>query len=843
MTISKFYNDKSDSEEEDDSDDDDEEEEEEETTEGEEETTEDGDDETAEEGDDDTKDENDEDDDDDDDDDDEDSGDDDDEDDSDEDTEDFEDEHDDDDDDDDEKSDSETPFVDEETDKAAPVDDSEGHRKKLALCLCASEPAPTPPPIRMPVSLPPRTFAPTLAQDDLQPEIILVSTADTTIYREGILAEEAHGTADTMLVQRGEAGNMDLPSAFSLVEFDLSETGTIVDLFDGSAKATLCLEHLPSTEPGRVATYATCQVLPTVDSSIETLTGGNASYVIPDDCEGGVVEFNVSSTDDELCFDVTSALVQPILTTRLRGRKRRQLQSMNSFLFLIDAPQQNVGQEGDRFYTRNAENSEYHPTLTITQNLATVSPSSNMTELPTFDMTEAPINGTVGDFDPCSICADGEILTSPDTVLDVPPELLPDGIPPEEANCGLVDELCSIGFCDPAVCNQLLDFTAVLGPLCGFNKVAFVTHNSHKSKSTAAKTEKFLHIPSNHFCSVEKNDMFPALTAQDPQSSKQATRVLVTGAAGKTGRLVLSKLEKDPRYEPKGLVRSEASAKQLVKNKDVNCPLEHVVIADITSPTFLEDLRPSLEHHGLDKLEAMIICTSAVPRISKLSFAAMLLKIPINFVRRKPLVDFRSMRFKWKHPNGYPEKVDYEGQVNQIELAKQLGISHVVVVSSMGGTDQDNFLNSVGKVKDKKTGKTTGNGDILLWKRRAEKYLVESGLDYTIIHPGGLIDTPGGKEEFVLDVDDQLYKGPNRSTRISREDLADLCVASLSVGKGQKVSFDCITRPIQPTSDNGAIPESINGDLSTTSSPDPPKSAEEALTKFLELSKTANYAL
>lgn len=217
-----------------------------------------------------------------------------------------------------------------------------------------------------------------------------------------------------------------------------------------------------------------------------------------------------------------------------------------------------------------------------------------------------------------------------------------------------------------------------------------------------------------------------ALTAQDPQSSKQATRVLVTGAAGKTGRLVLSKLEADPRYEPKGLVRSEASAKSLVKNKDVKCPLEHVVIADITSPTFLQDLQPSVEHHGLDQLEAMIICTSAVPRISKRSFAAMLLKVPWNVIRRKPLVDFRSMRFKWKHRgHGYPEVVDYEGQVHQIELAKQLGIPHVIVVSSMGGTDPNNFLNSVGKVTDKKTGKTSGNGDILLWKRRAEMYLVE----------------------------------------------------------------------------------------------------------------------
>lgn len=121
----------------------------------------------------------------------------------------------------------------------------------------------------------------------------------------------------------------------------------------------------------------------------------------------------------------------------------------------------------------------------------------------------------------------------------------------------------------------------------------------------------------------------------------------------------------------------------------------------------------------------------------------------------------------------------------------------------------------------------------------------QSGLDYTIIHPGGLIDTPGGMEEFVLDVDDNLYQGPNKSTRIGREDLADLCVAALSVGKGQKVSFDCITRPIVTAGNNNMlIGERINGETTTTSTPvTPPKSAEEALTQFLELSKTADYAL
>lgn len=35
-------------------------------------------------------------------------------------------------------------------------------------------------------------------------------------------------------------------------------------------------------------------------------------------------------------------------------------------------------------------------------------------------------------------------------------------------------------------------------------------------------------------------------------SSAEIIKVLVTGAAGKTGRIILSKLENDDRYEPKG---------------------------------------------------------------------------------------------------------------------------------------------------------------------------------------------------------------------------------------------------------------------------------------------------
>ena len=183
----------------------------------------------------------------------------------------------------------------------------------------------------------------------------------------------------------------------------------------------------------------------------------------------------------------------------------------------------------------------------------------------------------------------------------------------------------------------------------------------------------------------------------------------------------------------------------------------------------------------------------------------------------------------------------------------------------------------------------------------------KSGLDYTILHPGGLVgDTPGGQEEFVLDVDDNLYKMNNQNrdhdpdhensnsnsknrqshrsmTRISREDVAELCVAALSVGKGGKISFDCITLPSSTVSslkskvtttteeidsndyegvgagvgDDTTNKNSIDTSTSTATSTTMAatttasatstttiigrKSAEDTLTEFVELSITTNY--
>lgn len=308
------------------------------------------------------------------------------------------------------------------------------------------------------------------------------------------------------------------------------------------------------------------------------------------------------------------------------------------------------------------------------------------------------------------------------------------------------------------------------------------------------------------------------------------TKVLVTGASGRTGQLVFSALLRDKRFEPKALVRSEKSAKKFKKSVP-GSHIDQIVICDVTSLPVNDNDNASTNQRqeqpmaAIEGCQSMVICTSAVPTLSKMSLFKAMLKAPFNLLTGKKAIDFRTLKFVWKN-NQYPEMVDYRGQVAQIDLAKQLGIKHVVVVSSMGGTDPSNFLNTLGK--NAKDG--TGNGDILLWKRKAERYLVASGLHYTILHPGGLIDTPGGVEDFVLDVDDKLIKNVKRS--ISRNDVASLCVAALAIYSNdygdnehtsRKVALDCIT---------AAVPS--GGTVRT---------AEVALLDFYKQGKVYDYSL
>ncbi|EPS64191.1 hypothetical protein M569_10591, partial [Genlisea aurea] len=141
--------------------------------------------------------------------------------------------------------------------------------------------------------------------------------------------------------------------------------------------------------------------------------------------------------------------------------------------------------------------------------------------------------------------------------------------------------------------------------------------------------------------------------------------VLVTGAAGRTGQIVYKKLKERPdEYTARGLVRSKESKEKIGGDHDV-------YIGDIRD---FDSIVPSFE--GID---ALIILTSAVPKM-------------------KPDFDpSKGGRPEFYFEDGeFPEQVDWIGQKNQIDAAKAVGVKHVVLVGSMGGTDLNHPLNRLG---------------------------------------------------------------------------------------------------------------------------------------------------
>jgi uncharacterized protein YbjT (DUF2867 family) len=68
-------------------------------------------------------------------------------------------------------------------------------------------------------------------------------------------------------------------------------------------------------------------------------------------------------------------------------------------------------------------------------------------------------------------------------------------------------------------------------------------------------------------------------------------------------------------------------------------------------------------------------------------------------------------------------------------------------------------------------------GDVLIWKLKGEDYLRASGLPYTIVRPGGLLNEAGGKGDIVLEQGDRKFTGSTLT--IPREDVATITVQAL----------------------------------------------------------------
>lgn len=119
-----------------------------------------------------------------------------------------------------------------------------------------------------------------------------------------------------------------------------------------------------------------------------------------------------------------------------------------------------------------------------------------------------------------------------------------------------------------------------------------------------------------------------------------------------------------------------------------------------------------------------------------------------------------------------PKRVDYEGVANLVRAAQIQGVGHFILISSIAVTHPEHPLNRFGKILD--------------WKRKGEETLQQSGLNYTIVRPGGLKDTPGGGCALVFSQGDQA------TGTLSREDLAQICLQVLHGPAPSQVTFEAI---------------------------------------------------
>ena len=126
-------------------------------------------------------------------------------------------------------------------------------------------------------------------------------------------------------------------------------------------------------------------------------------------------------------------------------------------------------------------------------------------------------------------------------------------------------------------------------------------------------------------------------------------------------------------------------------------------------------------------------------------------------------------------PGGHTEAdktimIDLDGAAKTIEAAKKLGVKRFIMVSAINANRRENWSS----IKH-----------YMVAKHHADKILEQSGLTYTIIRPGDLLNEPGsGKVSIAED----LSTGP-----IPREDVAKTIMATLTAENTFIRSFDLVS--------------------------------------------------
>jgi uncharacterized protein YbjT (DUF2867 family) len=218
-------------------------------------------------------------------------------------------------------------------------------------------------------------------------------------------------------------------------------------------------------------------------------------------------------------------------------------------------------------------------------------------------------------------------------------------------------------------------------------------------------------------------------------------RIAVTGASGKTGWRVVEEARRRG-WEVTAILRPGSAVPEGLKGAD----LARLELGD----------GAALEQ-ALRGCDALVIATGARPSVDLLG----------------------------------PLKVDALAMRPQIEACKAAGVKRVVLVSSLCSGRLLHPLNLFGL--------------ILVWKRVGERLLAESGLEWTVVRPGGLKETEEGIEAEGI-----VFSGPDQqeSNSIPRRLVARVCLDALETPAA-------IGRILEVTSSRDQPPRTLSSWLAT----------------------------
>jgi len=260
-----------------------------------------------------------------------------------------------------------------------------------------------------------------------------------------------------------------------------------------------------------------------------------------------------------------------------------------------------------------------------------------------------------------------------------------------------------------------------------------------------------------------------ALSSASPVFAQENSRVVVAGATGQTGRRILERLAAKPGISVVAGCRNVDKAnKSLSESSTV---IRGAMVQKVGS----------IDTAGVD-IKHLDVVADSVDDIAETLKGAGSLIIATGFIPGNPL-----------KMNGEAHKVDNLGTIRLVDAAKKAGVKKVVMVSSI-------LTNGRNWGQEKSAGFVITNafGNVLDEKIIAENYLRASGLDYTIVRPGGLKAKPP-TGELKISGEDTLNSG-----EISRDLVADVCVASLTDKKTSNKVLEIIEN-------DGTAPKVFNG--------------------------------